>query len=127
MIPLNLDLRYGTISSLIDPNSVQTAWKNNDGLGRVTQETIVAYNNDNYLAASQDGGATLAGFVGGALGGAEFAFFFGPADFLTLPAGAMIGAAYGAYVGHSVGGSIYNAGFEPPDQPGLNTRSIYPY
>ena len=84
MIPLNLDLRYGTISSLIDPNSVQTAWKNNDGLGRVTQETIVAYNNGNYLAASQDGGATLAGFVGGALGGAEFAFFFWPCGFFDL-------------------------------------------
>lgn len=85
-----------------------------------------AYTTGDYSGAVQASGGTLGG-IAGAEGGAFIGGLFGPAAFITVPIGAVAGGVYGAYMGSSVAGSIYNIGFEPLDQPGPNTPSIFPY
>jgi len=88
------------------------------GVGGVigVYQTASAYNNGNYLGASQAGGATLGG-IAGAEGGAAVGALFGPFDVVTIPVGTVIGGVAGAYYGGRAGASIYNSGFMPLDAP----------
>jgi hypothetical protein len=87
-------------------------------------QTYQAYDNGDYLAATQAGGATLGG-IGGAELGAFLRSFGGPIDFVTVPLGAVAFGLVGAYGGGNVLGSIYNNGFDgsiggfspPPPSP----------
>jgi hypothetical protein len=88
-------------------------------------QTFNAYNNGDYLLASQAGGATLGG-IGGSEFGAFLGSFGGPAAPVTVPLGAVVVGLVGAYGGANLFGSIYNNGFMPLDH--LNTPNPpFPY
>jgi hypothetical protein len=77
-------------------------------------QTFDAYNNGDYLLASQAGGATLGG-IGGSEFGSFLGGFGGPAAPVTVPLFAVIGGLAGAYGGANLFGSVYNNGFGPLD------------
>ena len=104
-----MGIRYGLPALLSDiPGGI-------GGLIGVFQ-TASAYNSGNYLEASKAGGATLLG-IGGAEFGGSIGAFGGPFDVVTVPVGAVAGGVIGAIYGSKAGGSIFNTGFRPIDQP----------
>jgi RHS repeat-associated protein len=88
-------------------------------------QTGNAYYNGNYFQASQAGGATLGGIALGELLGAYGLSVGGP---WGGAAGIVVGGLLGTFGGGYLGGTIYNNGFAPLDQPSPATPPfVVPY